>query len=268
MANGNGYWLEMKVKIEDNPLLEIKREFDKDSKPGEDRICRVTPHIQPKLDDGMDLVSIVLKDKSDLPRVKQFIQTKYKPTTMQYIRGSESCLKNNEKVISNPLFNLIRKKSGEKNNEKVIFYSWVKSPSFNLIRECLLQGYELLHNPNTSERFLVYNGDREFLLGKVLRKAFEKSGAQIEDLEDKMDWIIRGSMISSYYPGLTLFQNYKYRTALESNFFKKYDKEKLSPLVEDIRMVTREEYDKEKLVTELEDIQKEVFDYLVSELSK
>jgi len=152
--------------------------------------------------------------------------------------------------------------------EEVVFYSWVKSPSFDLIRKCLLQGYELLHNPTTNEHFSVYHKVKEFLLEKVLRKAFEKSGAQIENLKDRMDWIIRGSMISSYYPGLTLFQNYEYRMALESNFFEKYDKEKLSPLVEDIRMVTKKEYDKEKLATELKDIQKKVFDYLVSKLSK
>lgn len=244
MANGNGYWLEMKVKIEDNPLLEIKREF-------KDRICRVTPHIQPGPRDGMDLVSIVLKGRSDLPKMKQFIQTKYEPeSTMEYIRGSESPLE------------------GELEGGKVVFYSWVKSPSFNLIRKCLLQGYELLHNPTTREHFSVYNGDKKFLLEKVLRKAFEKSRAQIENLEDKMDWIIRGSMISFYYPGLTLFQNYKYRMALENNFFEKYDEEKLSPLVKDIRMVTKKEYDKEKLATELKDIQEKVFEYLVSKLSK
>lgn len=247
MANGNGYWLEMKVRIEHNPLLEIKREFDGEGGLNEDRICRVTPHIQPGSKDGMDLVSIVLKDESDLLKVKQFIQTKYEPkSTMEYIRGSESPLEGKE----------------------VIFYSWVKSPSFNLIRECLLQGYELLHNPTTSEHFSLYHSVKEFLLEEVLRKVFEKSGAQIKNLEGKMDWIIRESMISSYYPGLTFFQNYKYRTALESNFFEKYDKESLSPLVEDIRMVTKKEYDKEKLVTELKDIQEKVFHYLVSKLSK
>ena len=248
MANGNGYWLELKVRIEDNPLLEMKREFDGDSGLDEDKIRRVTPHIQPGSQDGMDLVSIVLKDKSDLPKVKQFIQTKYEPeSTMKYIAGSESPLEGKE----------------------VVFYSWVKSPSFDLIRKCLLQGYELPRgNPAPLEHFSVYHGVKKILLGGVLRKAFEKSRAQIENLEDRMDWIIRGSMISSHYPDLTLFQNYKYRTALESNFFEKYDKEKLSPLVEDIRMVTKKEYDKEKLATELKDIQKKVFDYLVSKFSK
>lgn len=232
------YWLEMKVQIEDrNPVIGLKNEFG-------DRICKVTPYIQPESKNGMDIISIILKNKSDFSSVRSFIEKSYTSDTMEYIWGSENL-----------------------KGEDLIFDCWVKSPSFDLIRKCLLRGYELSeHNP--AEHFLLFHQNKNFLLTEILRKVFGKLENKIEKLENKIDWIIHESMPPSYYSMLTLFQNYKYAMALENNFFENYDDRLLVPLIKEMHIVTGRKYDTKTMVDELKTIQERVFNYLISKVEK
>lgn len=232
MVSQNGYWLEMKIETKDNPLLKIKNEF-------KDEIYRVTPYIQPK--GKIHLIDIELKNCNDLPKLRFAINTKYETKgNMQYVPGSE------------------RIKS-----EEASVYCWIKNPSFDLIQECLLIGYELLPG-NPSEHFLVFHKDKDFLLEDVLRKGIEKIEGGIEALENKLDWFISDTMSHPRPSFFTLFQTYKFNNALHSNFFNTYNVDLLSPLIKDIYKATGQEYDKTKLTEELRELEQMLTKYILS----
>ncbi len=222
------YCLEMKVEIkEDNPLIDIKKTLFRD------KDVEVIPYL-PRCEDKGYFVEFIFDYKTNLLYLMEKVIKKRAEE-----KGDMQIIPNSQRFV------------GEKN----IIDCWVKSPSLDLVRSCILKEYDLLsHNP--SEYFYIF-GTKKTLLEEILRPAFDKVNKDLT----KIDWILHDKPEKIRYNSLTLLEGYKLQVALEKDFFKSGDPNLLNELATELSIVTGIEYKNETLAEEVKNIAMALCEY-------